>query len=463
MKEITKLELLLNKVVEYNKPDETYIKAFLYKDNIKGYYLKVVEILLGSLSFNQIIYLVDGDENYIIKAEKPKLMRVSFKSWHYRLVKYVLKDSAPTPKTMQNGCPYFWLLLFSMFSVSFILLYNAVKWIFLLIPKAFMWYLEKTAIKWLSELDDITAYEYYENRRKMPKGVKMYFNREKYTSPYNSFYRQYIKNNYSDDDYLDVHNNLMKKWLNWNSDRFYKEQEKHIQLNKKCREKKEKWNKKMEPFNKSVDMVVDFVDKIIDSIKMMFTFERGKLNLIIKRTKQFVGLIITSLILAISFVIINLLVRLIMGLLIFSVANWMIFAIMGIIIATIVILYLIYLVITTLLQNVINKYKDGRKIWYIEILLYLTFYPLKYIIIVLKYIVWYPVKFILYDLLFKLILTPVGKILFKIIMTIWNGFVGSTGIFGEYFGASYSDYCPGLEWCDFEEEEEEKEEEKEDN
>ena len=33
-----------------------------------------------------------------------------------------------------------------------------------------------------------------------------------------------------------------------------------------------------------------------------------------------------------------------------------------------------------------------------------------------------------------------------------NGIVNSTGIFGEYFGASYSDYCPGIEWKDCEEE-----------
>lgn len=38
-----KLELLLNKVVEYNKPEEVYCKGFLYKDSRGFYYLKVVE------------------------------------------------------------------------------------------------------------------------------------------------------------------------------------------------------------------------------------------------------------------------------------------------------------------------------------------------------------------------------------------------------------------------------------
>ena len=454
MKKITKLEMLLNKVVEYNKPNDTYIKAFLYKD-AKGYYLKVVEILLGTLMFNQIIYLVDGDENFIIKAEKPKLMRVSFKSWHYRLVKFVLKDSAPTPKTMQNGCPYFWLLLFSIFSVPFILLYKAIKWVVMLIPHALNWYLEKTAIKWLAELDDVTVYDYYKTRNKIPKGVKMYFKRkDTYDSPYSIVLDQYIKNKYSDMTYWDARSTLNEKWKMWFTETYDEKIKKREILEKKREERAEKWDKKMKPFNKLMDKFVNFVYKIIDDIKKVFTFERGKLNIIIKRTKQFVGFIITLLILASSFVVINLLVRLIIYLTALCVANWVAIAVVGIIIAAIGVVYLIYLAISTWLQNVVNKYKSGRKIWYIEILLYLTFYPLKYITIGLKYIVWYPVKFIFYELLFKLVLTPIGKILFKIFMTIWSGFVGSTGIFGEYFGASYSDYCPGLEWCDFEDEDE---------
>lgn len=32
-----------------------------------------------------------------------------------------------------------------------------------------------------------------------------------------------------------------------------------------------------------------------------------------------------------------------------------------------------------------------------------------------------------------------------------NAFFTFTGIFGEYFGASYSDYCPGIEWDEKEE------------
>lgn len=450
MKEINKLELLLNKVVEYNKPNETYIKAFLYKDT-KGYYLKVVEILLGGLKFNQIIYLVDGDENYIMKAEKPKLMRVSFNSWHYRLVKYVLKDSAPTPKTMQNGCPYFWLLLFSMFSVSFILLYKVVKWIFMLIPKASMWYLEKTAIKWINELDDFTAYEFYDSG-KLPKTVKIYFKHKEKYSTYKYVFDKYIKTKYNDVDYWDARQKIILNWRKMYDEKRIIDDKKKVERS----ERSKKWDKKMEPFNKSIEQFVDFVDKLVDKIKNLVTFERGNLNTIIKRTKQFVGLVITLLILGSSFFVINLLVRFIMYLSVICVENWTLFAGLGLVASAIAILWFLYLAISSWVQNILNKYRIGRKIWYVETLLYLSYYPIKYILIGLKYIVWYPVKFIFYDLLFKLVLTPIVKILFKIIMTIWNSIVGSTGIFGEYFGASYSDYCPGLEWCDFEDDDKDK-------
>jgi len=36
-----KLELLINKVVEFNQPEVCYYKGFLYK-NETGYYIKVV-------------------------------------------------------------------------------------------------------------------------------------------------------------------------------------------------------------------------------------------------------------------------------------------------------------------------------------------------------------------------------------------------------------------------------------
>jgi len=127
-----KLELLLNKVIEYNRPDKCKFRGFLYKDTggyseegETGYFIKVIEVDFGTdIAVNDKLYLKEEWVEYVTASDKPKLMRVKRDSLHYKLVKYVLGDKAPTPKTMQNGCPYFWLLLFSVLTVTFVVLWQ---------------------------------------------------------------------------------------------------------------------------------------------------------------------------------------------------------------------------------------------------------------------------------------------------------------------------------------------------
>nr|MDA3780494.1 hypothetical protein [Bacteroidales bacterium] len=175
-----KLDLMLNKVVEYNNTKKkNHFKAFLYKNHDK-YYFKIIEVLSGTdISFNDIINVEKGDVKFLTIAQKPKLMVVSKNSWHYKLLKYVLRDSAPTPKDMQNGCPYFWLLIFSGLVLPFILIFKVLKWIVLLIPEIILWVLKQMVDSWIVGLDDAEAYdlenEYYFNT-KMPKTAKLFFN-----------------------------------------------------------------------------------------------------------------------------------------------------------------------------------------------------------------------------------------------------------------------------------------------
>jgi len=53
---------------------------------------------------------------------------------------------------------------------------------------------------------------------------------------------------------------------------------------------------------------------------------------------------------------------------------------------------------------------------------------------------------------FKYFLKPIGLFNGRLTVKFIKGLVSSTGVFGEYFGASYSDYCPGIEWVDFDDE-----------
>ena len=154
-----KLELLLNKVVEYNNPDGFHYKGFLYVDGY-GYYIKVVDVISGTVNLKDCVYLKDGDDQFIIHADKPKLMRVSVKkSWHYKLLKYVMGSNAPTPQNMQNGCPYFWLAAYAILALPFVLLWQVIKFVFLLFPKMMLWCLKLMVDSWLYSLDDVQAYD----------------------------------------------------------------------------------------------------------------------------------------------------------------------------------------------------------------------------------------------------------------------------------------------------------------
>jgi hypothetical protein len=467
-----KLKSMLNKVVEYNDP-KAYngkgcnFKAFLYKNNIRGYYFKVVEVLSGTdLAFNDIIYLNEGDEKHLVVADKPKLMRVSLKSWHYRLIKYVLRDSAPTPKTMQNGCPYFWLLVFSMFSIPFILLFKALKWAVLLIPKMLFWVLEQMVENWIAGLDDEVAYDMHYNgvygNKKMPKTAKIYFQNSG-----DNFFDFFLSKKYKDlnpdaPDYQEKKKEMRDKWNAWRDDLDnrraearklkYQEEAKRAEIRykreQKARERAKRWDDRMKPIN-------DGFKEIGLWFKKTFTVERGRVNVIVKRTKQFVGLLVTLVVLAATFFAVNYIALALMVVIDLLIVGWVYVVLTIALLAVIGLLYLLYVLLSSWVQGILNRYERGKKVWYVQPFIYLIFYPLKYIFLALAWVVikvlWEIVKFIFYTVLFKYFLKPIGLFIAKVFVGLWKGILGSTGVFGEYFGASYSDYCPGIEWCDIDE------------
>lgn len=468
-----KLKLMLNKVVEYNNPKADdgkgeNFKAFLYKNN-RGYYFKVVEIITGTdIAFNDIIYLEDGDEKFLVIAEKPKLMRISKKSWHYRLLQYVLRSQAPTPHDMQNGCPYFWLVMFSLIVVPFVVLFKIVKEAILLIPKMLFWVLKQLVESWVAGLDDEAAYEFrtygnYSSYTKMPKTAKIFFDNDNDNDFFSLFLSKKYKVDKNDPKYLEKQKEIEGKWKTWREDiekRRAEQRELDIKRNDeryrkesiretKRAEAKAKWDARMKPINDSfTDMGVWF--------RETFTVERGRRNMIVKRTKQFVGGVVTLVVLAATFFAVNYIALALMFAADWCITNWQIFLGAGIFGIIIGIFYLFYILITSWGEAVINKYRRGKKVWYIEPFIYIIWYPVKYIAMFIAFIVaniiWIPIKFIFYTILFKNFLKPIGLFIAKISVGLVKGIIGSTGIFGEYFGASYSDFCPGLEWVDFDEE-----------
>lgn len=467
---IEKLELLLNKVVEYNKPDGFHYKGFLYKDDYQGYYIKVVEAIDSTvIEVNSKLRVNNDDEQYITQADKPKLMRVSLKSWHYRLIKFVLCSKAPTPTTMQNGCPYFWLLIFSLFACSFVALWKIFVFLILLIPKILFYGLEKLTIAWMESIDDGEAYDYYwrgsyTNENKMPVTAKLFFDRSN-----NDFMDYYLLEKYKLDgkigsnEYQKKKEELKLKWESWREERI-KMNEKHrneelvkeanqqrrrIEYERKKAERTAKWDARTKP-------IEDAINKVWTSIRKAFTF-KGDVKTFIKRTKQAVGALITLLLLGVAFFVVESLAYLLMAFIDISIEYWYVYAIIVGIVAVAGIIYVLYLLFTGWAQTLINKYKSGKRVWYVEPFIYLVYYPLKYVCLGIAYGLFYiiciPIKYIFYNFLWKIILVPIGKFIWKVLKAFGRGIVNSTGVFGEYFNASYTDYCPGIEWVDTDKEE----------
>jgi len=461
-----KLELLLNKVVEFNKPDAVNFKGFLYKDS-KGYYIKVVETISGTdVVEKDILYLKEGEEQYIIHADKPKLMRVDKNSWHYNLVKFVLCSNAPTPQTMQNGCPYFWLLVFSMFACSFIVIWKVLKFIVLLFPKGFMWCLEKSVENWLKSIDDITAYEMYENRytnrknvQKLPLTAKIFFDNKD-----ESFFNYFLTIKYGEGAKYDTvkKDEIHTNWEAWREEvrterqkhdaqRYAREAEEYrleALREAKMRENKIKWDARIKPY-------VDAKNKFFVSLKEAFRF-KGDVKVLITRTKQIIGALITIILVAAAFIVVECLALVLMFVIDLCISNWFVFVIIGVLAVCAGIGYILVVFIGGWLQNIVNKYKGGKKVWYIEPIIWFIWYPVKYITLAIGYSIFYvigkPLQFIFYNFLWKIVLVNLYEFLWKILCSIGRGLVTSTGVFGEYFHADYTGLCPGLEWTGFDEE-----------
>ncbi len=471
---IEKFERLLNKVVELNRPNDVYCKGFLYKNN-NGYYLKLVEDY-GDLRNKQAFFLKEGDVEFVSQADKPKLMRISLKSWHYRLLKFVLRDKTPTPKTMQNGCPYFWLLVFSLFACPFVVLGKFLVFLISLLPVAFVWCLEKAFDLWIKSLEDAAACDLadksrysYSYKKRLPLTVRTYFNMTTELSS-DEFLDYFLLEKYklspdsNSDEYKRKKRELSEKWLAWREEirlenerrekvayeYRMKEQQRIREWERKAEIRQARWEARMKPFKEGIN-------NIFNSINKAFTFDvKFDWKFIIKRTKQVVGAVITMVLLALTYFFVNVFAFCLMVMADWSIEHWYVFAVIGCIAVLAGVVYILFIFITGWVQSIVDKYRRGRKIWFVEPFIYLLYYPVKYIIIVIAYglfyVIWKPIEYIFYRFLWNLVIVPFAGLIWKLICALGRGLANSTGVFGEYFSASYTDYCPGIEWVDVESE-----------
>lgn len=452
-----KLKLLLNKVVNVNIPNGVYCRGFLtYNSQLECYSVKVIDVTSGNANVGSNITISDIEAEYVTHAEKPKLMGVKRTSLHYRLVKYVFRSSAPTPKTMQNGCPYFWLLLFSIFVVIPLMVFRAIWYMLSFIPKIFDAFLGGLADNWVNSLDDENAYELdrYAKRNQRPLATRLYLRNK--SEHY--LMQRYVKQKYNLDcyhpDYGKTVEQIKDKWKKW-SEEVEREHAKRQDLAYRARtlqelkrdEAKAKWEARTQPITDGIEKIFESIENAWNNIKSLKT--------LIRRTKQVIGTIITLSALVISYFVAQILTITITWIVQMGVNYW-IYLVYGLIgLTALGILILIVIFVGNWLQKIVNQYRQGKKIWYVEPFVWIIWYPVRFIVLGilygLLYVIYKPLEFLFYTFLLKLVIINLGLLIWGFLKGLWGLFLGSTGIFGEYFSASYSDYCPGIEWIGFDE------------
>jgi uncharacterized membrane protein (DUF485 family) len=456
-KRSVKLETLLSKVVEFNKnvnDDIEHIKGFLYHDT-HGYYIKIIDVISGSQSNGNEFRLSTSDEEFILHAPKPKLMVVDAKSWRYRFVKYVLGDNAPTPKTMQNGCPFFWLFMFSLLAAPFKFLIVLILDAIMLLPKGLEIVFDYQIDRWIENHKEEEIYDFYDGNVKIPFSMKK---RYKYSSARINVIEKYICDTYNvssgSKEYSEIKNYMREKYRAWSiaKDNLHYENQhklttKRLEISEKNREAKLKWEKRFMPLTSLFANAISSINEAIDEAKSWKN--------LIKRTKQIVGAIITLSLLFVAYFILSTLILFFITMIDLIILEWVIFTAVLITLLVCGIAFYLSIIVRGWLSNLLDTYRRGKKIWYIEPFVWTIYYPIKYFVLGIWYTILYllitPIIFIFYKVIFKNILIPIGRFF----VGAFNAILGNTGIFGEYFSASYSDYCPGIEWTGFEEEKEE--------
>lgn len=461
------LKTLTHKLVQINNESDS-MKGFLFKDGDR-YFIKPIEVFKGNAQEAGKFYITESNVDDVKFCDSPKLMRVSMKSWHYRLMKYVLRSNVPTPKSMQNGCPYFWLLIFSILVSPFLFLIRGFGSFLLGLPYLFWKLIEGVALLTLKAMPEEKAYSVddygYRGNYDVPILAKAHFIHSQ-----KRFLPVYIRAKYGirHDKDPEAYNKKVKElialrdaWEEKQSIKIDERRKKETELYLISQEKKKEKDRKNSiarkkrekfwmPFNKAMD-------KIMNGLEAAMTFDY-KRSPIIKRTKQFIGLLISLIVLAATVVVVLMvgliIIMLIDGLVfVFATYTTWIFIILGILVALVIVTAIGYLFINWI-QSLIDKYKIGKKIWYVQLFLYTFAFPIKYLFLgisgVLFYGIFIPIKWVFYDIIYERILLNLGIFIWGLMRAFGGIVLGSLGIFGEYFGASKKDYCPGLEWVDTE-------------
>lgn len=345
-----------------------------------------------------------------------KLISMSERCWHYKLIKFVWDFD---PKEFKNLCPYFWLTVASLFVVPFVLLWRGIKKVIYCIGDAISttwdkfdnWYDKKSYNKQVLNLSKADVYFLKHRRDKNNNLISKAYQLGRYK------YLDRFAQKYSDM----IEDALTKLEEKFDDDRveadFVKELDKLFTIKEK---------REIQEYEKAV--------KKEEASKRM----KRRMNKVAETTHVIWTFIYTSFIVALLLLIVTLLTDVLVIALNWYVDWTTIFKCVGKIILGVICIIAASACIAAFLCYGIDFLRaENKKWWYWLILipympLYFIFYKVIWEIIIYKFIY----QFIIYT------------ILWGILRGIGIGFHEFGGIFADYFDASYSDYCPGINWED---------------
>lgn len=352
--------------------------------------------------------------------ENKPTVQLSTNAWHYRFMKFILRSIAPTPENMFNLCPYFWLFVCSIIiAIPVVVIryfFKFLNWTLC----GFSWVLEKTIIlptanSWYDKLTDLDVYQIWDHIMQINSVYRLVYGDDTDTINRDDFVEKWWEKKYNKKA---KHNGqstkAFKKWIEIQHIKY-----REIENQKIINNPPHTFEIKMEVFRDNIGDRLDNLKNWITSWKTL-----------IKWTKTVLGAIITSLGLFCTYFVVNFLGRQVLWI----VEHWdwyVVLIVLGIIGCVVVAIG-----IFVLLRIWVEFIKEKKlKLWYVRIIYYLLYW-----------LVFMPLKIVLYYFFWELILRNLWALIVGGARLLWGSFIGFLGIFGEYFGASYTDYCPGIEW-----------------
>ena len=329
--------------------------------------------------------------------EKDKLISITKDDWHYKLIKFTWGIE---PSEIKSLCPYFWLTIASIFCCLPVSVYKVLKWGW----TKFENYDRECYTRRMSKAQIFYQYLWLTDNSEMSraKGLNYFTESEDKTKIWNLNLKDFCKKvGYSEKEIKTFRRDYEQKVSQEISRKKQKEKLKETREEIKTRSKE------------TVYFISNLFKRIFQVLLILLCYLLGSVLCLILTT-FFCWSIYTSKIGDISLCIFDIIIILVLS-----------------------------FIFTNLCVRYENDWKPNLKqlSWkeYLFVIPFMVVYiPLK---IILMYIIWGFVYYVIYKFLWSTLIVGIA-LGFK------QGILEFTGIFGEYLGSSYSDYCPMINWKD---------------